>query len=121
MKENIFDVTNNLSHAYSWKRQWYMYVVTFLPGMVAIKLNIVLELLQQKEDARNFAEVYNSENGGILVRWRKNVPHLIQRIKSYLIGYANHRKFISVLRKQKSDLKDYIHCTWQKVLFLKIT
>ena len=111
LKENIIEVTKKFLSNYPqhiWKNYWHMMTVTFLPGMIATKLNVILELMKRKEDAKNFAEVYNSEDGGTFYQFNNNYPIVIQQIKSYLLGYDTHRKFVSVLRKQKSDLKEYI-------------
>ena len=111
MNENIITETKKILDnvpEHVWKNFWHMYAVTFLPGMIATKLNVILNLLKRKEDAKNFTEVYSSEDGGILSDMNKRYPIVIAHIKKYLLGYGTHRKFQSVLRQQKSDLKEYI-------------
>ena len=111
LTENIIQVTEKILNGFPytvWKNYWQMLTVTFLPGMIATKLHVILTLMEGKEDAKNLAEVCNSEDGGMLYELNNKHPIIIQRIKWYLFGFDTHREFQSVLRQQKSDLKEYI-------------
>ena len=58
----------------------------FIPMLIALKIQILLDLGRKYSDYSNFMEAIKGDNGGMLCLLNKNVPDIIDKISALLLG-----------------------------------
>ena len=103
-KENFYD-DENLSPCYRCHGENFH---NFVPALIAIKLNILLDMDERNSNFQNFMKALEMDVDGRLMKWKLSYPHIIDKIILMILG-CPAKIFLRKLETQYEHLGQLIN------------